>query len=192
MTERRSTRRLSSTFAAATSSDTVSQVFCFLCKGQHHNSSSPMQWKKEAAREYVLAYKMPKEGVVCQACRKDVTRALSDSSFVPRWTKTCIERECSIKGCNNIVFASLHKISTEQVHEVLCSLNLETSLSATPVLLCKHHYHRVYNTLNPTQTHCVACGVSLRHCSPKQCPQPSVIEDYLKNNTGFQGSTLRR
>ena len=82
-----------------------------------------MQWKKESARKFFMSYKMPKEGVVCQACRKDVTRVLSDSSFVPRWSKTCIKRECCIKECKNIVFASLHKTKIDHINEVLHALN---------------------------------------------------------------------
>ena len=32
-------------------------------------------------------------------------------------------------------------------------------------------------------------GISLRHCNLKPCPQPSTtIENYLKENTGFEGS----
>ena len=54
--------------------------------------------------------------------------------------------------------------------------------------LCKQHYHAVYNELHPIQTHCSTCQVSLKHSSPKPCPQPSIIEDYLKTNMGLECS----
>ena len=41
---------------------------------------------------------MPKEGVVCQACRKDVTRALSDSSFVPGGPKPVRQENVASKN----------------------------------------------------------------------------------------------
>ncbi len=146
-----------------------------------------MQWKKETARTFALSYHIPQEGVVCQACRKDITRVLVDSNHVPRWSKTCHKRECCIKECKNIVFVSLHKTTTEDLDKVLQALALESSISTLPMPLCKQHYHTVYNQLHPTQTHCSTCKVSLRHSSPKPCPQPSTIENYLKTNTGFQG-----
>ena len=85
------------------------------------------------------------------------------------------------------MFVSLHKPTVEDVHKVLQALDLESSLSL-PMPLCKQYYHVVYNQLHPTQTNCSTCRVSLRHSNPKPCPQPSTIEDYLKANTGFQGS----
>ena len=126
-----------------------------------------------------------KEGVIYQACRKDVTRALSDSSFVPRWSKTCTNRECCIK-CKNIVFASLHKTKIDHINEVLHALNLESSLYHTyatmqAALPCSIQQKKL-------QTHCITCHVSLQHSHPKPYPQTSAIEDYLRNNTGFQGS----
>ena len=54
--------------------------------------------------------------------------------------------------------------------------------------LCKQHYHAIYNKLHPIQTHCSICQISLKHSSPKPCPQPSIIEDYLKTNMGLECS----
>ena len=42
--------------------------------------------------------------------------------------------------------------------------------------------------MQPRQEHCVTCGTSLRRDSnPKPCPQPALIEHYLKENTGYEG-----
>ena len=46
----------------------------------------------------------------------------------------------------------------------------------------------MYKTLKSVQIHCVTCGTSIRHSNTKLCPQPAIIELYLKENTGFEGS----
>ncbi len=38
------------------------------------------------------------------------------------------------------------------------------------------------------QTHCITCGSSLRHTKSKTCNQPNVIELYLKEKAGFEGT----
>ena len=68
-----------------------------------------------------------------------------------------------------------------------CAGELRSSESQIPVPppLCKHHYHQVYNYIQPTQTHCVTCGTSLKHSNSRVCPKPALIEQYLKENTEF-------
>ena len=58
-----------------------------------------------------------------------------------------------------------------------------------PVPLCKHHYHMVYNETQPHQEHRVTCRTALRRHSSSQvrvCPQPTIIQDYLKEHTEFE------
>ena len=129
------------------------------------------------------------DGVVCQACRKDVTKALSDSRFVPRWSKHCEKKVCCIQQCHCKVFASLNK-AQELIESAIHCSGLACSFPEVPIPapLCKHHYHIVYNTVEPTQTNCVTCGMSLKHSTPKLCPNPELIEPHLKECVGFQGS----
>ena len=144
MTEQR--KSLSNTSEAAV------ETKCILCRRYGHSMSSPLQWKREDAQRYVVGL-IPSGGKVCQACRKDVSRLLSDSNFVPRWSKLKTEKYCSINNCDNSVFASL-KSGIEEIEEIFATLGLESSCPITiPIPLCKHHYHLVYNTLKPTQTH---------------------------------------
>ncbi len=77
--------------------------------------TSPMHWKNTAAQTFAKSHQITEEGVVCQACRKDITRVLVNSNHVPRWSKTSNKRECYIKECKNIVLASLHKATTENL-----------------------------------------------------------------------------
>ena len=155
----------------------VDQASCFLCKQQHKNNSSPVQWKSEDARKDAFSLNIPQDGVVCQPCRKDITRVLSDGSYTARWLKpqySKTEKICCINQCQNAVFACLQKSTLECLNEIFQSLGLEISLSTVPlpVPLCTHHYHMVYNTISPTQTNCATCKMSLRHYVAKLCPQP--------------------
>lgn len=54
--------------------------------------------------------------------------------------------------------------------------------------LCKHHYHLIiiwYNQLRPTVY--VTCGTSMKHSSPKVCPQPEAVVKHFRENTDFDG-----
>ena len=66
-------------------------------------------------------------------------------------------------------------------------LQCTTTEVPIPTPLCKHHYHLVYNMLQPTQTHCVTCDVSLRHSKTKSCPEPEIIKKYLHDNASYDG-----
>ena len=96
-----------------------------------------------------------------------------------------------MQECSKNVFASLHKTTSDEVRQIFDSggLKFNSSIIPVPVPLCKHHYHLVYSLMQPRQEHCVTCGTSLRQDSnPKPCPQPALIEHYLKENTGYEGS----
>ena len=113
---------------------------------------------------------------------------LADSTLVPRWRKSTDKRECCIHQCSNEVFASLNKTS-EQVQDAAESSGLKCPPTVPiPAPMCKHHYHLVYKFLKPTQTHCITCGISLKHSNPKPCPQPELVENHLKENMGFEGT----
>ena len=163
---------------------------CILCHSQTSTQTTPSQWKNEAARMYALALNVPMNGSVCQACRKDITRVLSNREHIPRWKKSLSVRECCVHGCENRVYASLHKSTSEDIEQIFSSCGLEAKHPSVPVPvpLCKHHYHLVYNRLEPRQEHCVTCGTSLRkQINSKICPQPAIIEQHLRENADFEG-----
>ena len=152
--------------------------------------SSPSQWKNQNAITYVHSLNVS-VAFVCQACRQDITKVLSSDSFVPRWQKVeeKANKTCSVKNCTDKVFASLHKATETDIEKAFDTCNLQSlDPIPTPTPLCKHHYHTVYNLMHPTQTHCVMCGLSLRHTTPKLCTQTQIIELHLKENTGFEGA----
>ena len=180
-------RRLSS---ASSTQKEDSRGICALCHSHHSQLSIPAYWKSEEARCLVYSLQVLLNAVVCQPCRRDVTRVLANTSYVPRWRKgrePTSARACCVMDCTDNVFASLHKAS-EQVQSAFEAGELRSCEREIPVPtpLCKHHYHRVYKYIAPTQTHCVTCGISLKHSKSKVCPKPAVIEQFLKENTDFE------
>ena len=55
--------------------------------------------------------------------------------------------------------------------------------------LCNAHYQKLYHELE-FPTVCAACGVNTRYGKNniRRCPDPEVITNYLRTNTGFSGT----
>lgn len=53
-----------------------------------------------------------------------------------------------------------------------------------PASLCRAHYH---NELQPTQTCCIMCKSDQRKSITHVCPAPRQIQEYLAENTGYEG-----
>ena len=158
---------------------------CYLCHGKVH-LNTPSKWKNVEVYRYISSLDVPEDGVICQTCRRDVTRVLTDPSHTPRWLLTT-SQTCCIDECKQVVFSSLQG----QTESVLRGLGLKSKVSPIPIPtpLCKHHYHMVYNKLYPVQRHCVTCGTALRRDSnPKLCPQPNLIQQHLFQHTNFEGT----
>ena len=111
-------------------------------------------------------------------------------TYLGAWEKEGHRKNmCCIAQCPEVAMTSLNKASSEQLQSALETAGLMcfTSEIPIPTPLCKHHYHLIYNLVQPTQTHCVTCGTSLKHSSPKVCPQPKVVEKHLRENTDYDG-----
>ena len=107
---------------------------CCLCNGTALKLTSPSQWKNEDARRYAETLDVTGDHAVCPACRKDITRVLSDSSHVPRWTKSSSERECCVQMCAGKVYASYHKTDSVKAEELFHSCGLVCSTPPVPVV----------------------------------------------------------
>ena len=144
---------------------------CILCNGHHTQFSSPSSWKSEDAHSLFFCLKVSADSPVYGACRKEVSRSLADQTYIPRWVKRLNDAgsTCSISLCKQNVFVSLKKATSEELKMTLASAGLQCTITEVPIptTLCKHHYHLVYNMLQPSQTHCVTCDVSLRHSKTK-------------------------
>ena len=162
---------------------------CELCHKSCLNLSAPEKWKSEAAHRLAVSLGLSLKSLVCLACRNDVCRSLSNKDYVPRWKK-CTNKtqsgKCCVHQCHENTFSSLKK-PAEEISSAFqkAQLHITEFLVPVPTPLCKHHYHMVYN---PTQTHCVTCGMSLKHANPEACPNSMKVEECLRENTSFDGN----
>ena len=54
--------------------------------------------------------------------------------------------------------------------------------------LCKEHYGAWYRLIHPFQTKCTTCDKNMTDMSKSRaCPQPDIIQKYLRENTDFSG-----
>ena len=125
-------------------------VLCFLCNGNTTKSTTPSQWKNDDARRYALDLNVPQDGLICPACRKDITRVMSNADHVPRWAKTPAEKYCCVVECKDTVFSALHKTSSQEIEQLFISCGLRSTTPSIPIPtpLCKHHYHLIYNKVH--------------------------------------------
>jgi hypothetical protein len=85
--------------------------------------------------------------------------------------------------CTDTCFSVLRVGTGEQVANIL-----ECESLPYPTPLCQRHYHLVYDVLQSKYTHCCTCNSTLRNVRKRVCPNPEVIQKYLVENTGFEGS----
>ena len=68
----------------------------------HQQMSKPAEWKNEDARAFVDSLVEESECLVCRLCRNDVTRVLSNDSYIPRWEKK-EKSSCCVSDCESAV-----------------------------------------------------------------------------------------
>ena len=181
-TERSSRRRL--TF----SSPPVSQsTACTLSKHLHTQLSSPNSWKNDSNRQIAVSLQLSAHSLVGRPCRNDITRLTKDPDHHPRWEK-CQITECVIPQCENTFFSNC-SIPCEDILQCLTlkGENIPSELEI-PASFCKHHYHMVYNTYQPTQLNCQTCCAVSRKQNARPCPDPETIRTYLEETTGYEGT----
>ena len=170
----------------------ANESICNLCQGCHSHLSSPAEWKNEQARTYVLSLQVSPASLVCRPCRDDVTRALANPCYVPRWRKgkaSAKTSDCSVLNCSNTVFAVIAVATSDEVQHAFDTTALKCGSEVIPIPtpLCKRHYHVVYDTLQSRQKRCVTCGTRLKQSNHRPCPKPDIIQLHLQEMTGFEG-----
>ena len=162
------------------------QDVCELCHGYHQHMSSLHQQRSDKVHDFVKSFGI-QGGKICRSCRQDASRAIKDASYVPRWEKRK-QRACCVLDCKNNVHALSKMGSTEEIKATFEEAQLQYVSISTPTPLCKVHYHIIYNLMQPRQTHCSTCGLSLRHTTSRPCPQADIIQSHLREVIGFEGS----
>ena len=123
---------------------------------------------------------------MCRLCRDDIGRLIKDPHIRPRWEREKtekLEKQCCVPACTDTCFSVLRVGTGEQVANIL-----EYESLPYPTPLCQRHYYMVYDMLPSKYTHCCTCNSTLRNVQKRVCPNPEVIQKYLTQNTGFEGS----
>ena len=161
---------------------------CELCSGNDITFTTPQQWNSEGACSVATSLALSLTSLVCQACRRDISRVSSDPSFISRWEKIKFKGgTCVIQNCTTEVFVSTKLFTLEKFHSAVLANGLSAVEVSSPIPLCHTHYNQVYHYLFPTQSNCASCGISLKHTQVRSCPDPTVIEEHLREKTGFEG-----
>ena len=175
MTTRCSRRRLSYGPQTTNQADVqVSTVVCALCKASHKCMSKVQSWQNAQACELVSKLGITLDDIICRPCRDDIRRVLANCSYIPRWGKRNKLTKCCVKGCPDVCFVHSKVTDACTIKRIFEDKCLETEGNIpVPTPLCLHHYYMVYNTIQPQQTHCPTCGISLKHVPTRPCPNES-------------------
>ena len=132
---------------------------------QPHTCESGMHMAKYTGSR-CSEYGITQDDVVCRPCRDDVRRVMTNPSHSPRWEKVKHDAiKCCVKDCPGTCFVHSKINIVKQVFEDT-GLQTEGDTIPFPTPLCNHHYYMVYNALQPQQTNCPTCGISLKHINP--------------------------
>ena len=130
-----------------------SDRICKLCRSHHHQLSTPSQLRNEDVRRFVISLQVQSDEVICKPCKDDSTRVVANPSHIPRWMKGSItdKGKCCILQCSESVFVRGRLATSEHMQAALEQAGLQSSSNSIPVPtpLCKHHYHSIYNLLQP-------------------------------------------
>lgn len=142
----------------------------------------------------MLALDVPSASLVCRPCRDDVTRALANPCYVPRWRKDATKgltksSDCCVVNCSSTVIATSAVATSDELLHAFESTGLKcgSEIIPFPTPLCKSHYHLVYNALQSRQKRCATCGSHLKQSNHRPCPKPDIIQLHLQEMTGFEG-----
>ena len=160
------------------------QAVCALCKMHHSHMTKVSSWHDEKALHSAATYGCCETDMVCRPCRDDLRRVVKNPDYIPRWMK---KREvmCCVQSCNNHCFVHSKLSDASKTH--LANMFEEGHEIPCPTPLCQYHYYTVYHRKQPQQTNCQTCGICIKHLPSRPCPDPYLIAEHLRNNTGFDG-----
>ena len=186
----RSSRRLSYGLEPANKNSSP-VVVCALCKVNHEHMSQVHTWQKTQAHDVVANYGITPDDTVCRPCRDDIRRVTANPSYSPRWKKINHNViKCFVKGCPDVCFAHSKVTDIDRLRQILedTSLQIEGDTIPFPTPLCHHHYYTVYNAVQPQQSNCPTCGISLKQVNSRPCQNAELIGEHLRDRAGFEGT----
>ena len=69
------------------------------------------------------------------------------------------------------------------------NLHPEGDTIPIPTPLCKGHYHTLYSSVQPQQSNCPTCGMSLKHVKCRPCTNAEVVWAHLWNSASYEGNS---
>ena len=133
-------------YAAMKSSRKLDFSVCSLCGSSHSHTSSPGEWKNVEAKKYILSLGISANSQVCRPCRQDMTRALADSAYIPRWEKgkEASKTTCCVLNCTELAIARANLCSTNDLSQpgevfntVFSTLHEQTPAASPDPVCCR-------------------------------------------------------
>ena len=164
---------------------------CFLCgkeQGRYdHYCTLNDREKQFIQKNLPQGTTAPEDGCMCCSHKVEARRYCSDPEYVPMWKRRekvinqnicCIYPECTSTSLNTKV------INTPDIklQEVIC---YELKREIEDIFLCEKHYQFFYRKLNAYHP-CASCGAKPKvRQGPyfRHSPDPTIINDYLKDQT---------
>ena len=152
---------------------------CYLSLAPHIQLSAPESWKNAHAKQIALTeLYLTTQSLVCRLCWDEV----GNPPHIPRWVKVAKMTNCCAPTCSRSVFACSKITSIVRIHE-----HLKVWVCANTI-----PYITVQATLSCCvwckQTHCCTCNSSSRRGQTQSCPDATNLQQYLPENTGFEGN----
>ena len=170
---------------------------CTLCEQPGKiKYSHPKTWKDKTALHHLKILEPSKsiipESCICQLCRDDVCKLISNPGYNPRWRKVKYDKQwCSINQCSSE--GKLWTKLVTGVHDLESILGIamrpDAKTLVSPLSLCQEHYRQMYKTLNPFQfmfnyKTCNKCLHNIHSC--RKCPNVQLINKILVETTDFK------
>ena len=177
--------KTSSCSTSSPSAGAVTQAsVCALCKLSHHCMSTVGTWQSIQVCDTTARYGIAPQYVICRPCWDDILRIIANPSLQPRWERLIQEEviKCCIKGCTDDCFAQSKVVTSQNSVKVLegTSLQFDSENIPFPTPLCAHHYRIAYNAIQPHQTMCPTCRISIRkQPNSRPCPNAEKIAERL-------------
>lgn len=120
---------------------------------------------------------------ICCACHYDINSNTGNENHTPRWKKLKISKvaeftPCPIQGCTSHADVTTTASRLDNIPDDI------TVTGQAASKFCSFHYHYIYNYQH--QTVCKTCGKRARaEESFRYCPNPQLIEKYLRGTTGI-------
>ena len=102
--------------------------------------------------------------------------------------------ECCIPDCTNNVYKVTKLVDKVSIcnffsgQDENINIQPESAVHEEGVGLCKQHYGTWYRHIHPFLSKCKTCDKNMTDMSKSHaCPQPDIIQKYLRENTEFSG-----